>query len=186
MEKGSKNNSDGLDFIKDQELRKNIEGSIEYMYLLYDRTLKEMDKDFKMETYRVITLYVASIIEAVFLYTYRQKGKSLIITDYKLPSQLTDKITHKDLPRGRVVIIVQIKREAKDREMTFDKLITFFEEEKLMPQGFLEKVRKIKDIRNTFHLSMSRKHIKCDTKAVEESLKVLVDVLNKVPIVLGG
>lgn len=52
-----------------------------------------------------------------------------------------------------VVIAVQLKRKAENREVTLDKLIEFFVKEGLTTKLLAEKIRKVKDIRNTFHLT---------------------------------
>ena len=61
-----------LDFISDATLRKRVEDSIEYIYVLFDDAKKTENKLFQEETYRVIVLYVVSIIEAILLYLSMQ------------------------------------------------------------------------------------------------------------------
>ena len=46
-----------LDFITDTDLRKKIENSIEYVFVLFEKSKNEKEKDlFREETHRVIIL----------------------------------------------------------------------------------------------------------------------------------
>ncbi len=179
-----KNSTEDLSFIEDAILRDNIESSIRYIYLLFSRSLSENDADFKTETHRVIVLYVASVVEAILLYVYRERGQPQEIVEYKHPTQLSGEFFHKALPGKKVVVAVQVSRAAGEREMMLDKLITFFQEKKLMKKVFAEKIVAAKDIRNTFHLAKSREGIDCDVAAVEKALDLLVKTIKYAPRVL--
>lgn len=74
-----------LDFIKDKELRKTLEDSIEYIYALFEQSKdSKQKKSYQEETYRVIILYVVSAIEAILLYFYKARGRKLNIQNINL------------------------------------------------------------------------------------------------------
>ena len=67
-----------IDFIKDEELKKRLEDSIEYIFALFEQSKGAGQKEIYLEeTYRVIILYVVSVIEAVLLYFYKERGEKI-------------------------------------------------------------------------------------------------------------
>jgi len=78
-----------LDFIKDKDLRKTLEDSIEYIYTLFEQSKNDKQKElYKEETYRVIVLYVVSAIEAVLLYFYKERVEKIEYLEYKFVQTL--------------------------------------------------------------------------------------------------
>ncbi|MDO8743182.1 MAG: hypothetical protein Q7J30_01310, partial [Candidatus Azambacteria bacterium] len=69
--KGTASGAEKLDFIQDNELRKTIENAIQYIYIIFDQAKDSKSELYKEETYRVIVLYVISVIEAILLYVLK-------------------------------------------------------------------------------------------------------------------
>ncbi len=76
-EKNRASTQDELSFIKDKELKRIIEDSIQYISLIFDNTKKSSNNLYKEETYRVIILYVISIIEAILLYILKRRREKI-------------------------------------------------------------------------------------------------------------
>jgi len=171
-----------LDFITDTDLRKKIENSIEYVFVLFEKSKNEKEKDlFREETHRVIILYIISIIEAVLLYVYKKRNEELTKLEYKFVTTIPNEYKNekeKDFP---VVIAVQKKIKKQDHEIGLFELVNFFKDKKLMMEKTVEKILEINDIRNTFHFNKSRSSVICDIKHVESAFSLLVYVIEKVP-----
>lgn len=171
-----------LDFIINLNLRKTIEDSIEYLYILFSKSKNEQENDlFREETYRVIILYVVSIIEAVLLYIYNNRGDEITKLEYKFVTTLPNEYEHnkeKDFP---VVISVQKKVKKQEHDIGLFELVNFFKDKKLMLEKTADKIIEINDIRNTFHFNKSRSSVNCDIEHVESAVGLLVYVIEKAP-----
>ena len=77
----AKNN---LDFLKNKELEKTIEDSIQYIEIILEQTENKESALYKEETYRVIILYVISIVEAILLRILDLRKEKITSIDYKL------------------------------------------------------------------------------------------------------
>lgn len=172
-------------FISDGSLRKKIIEAIETISGLY---LVEKDskypKELTKEVRRIIILYSASIIEAVLLFLYKKKKyriENIIYKDiYQLPSkfQLESK--------SKVIIAKQEKIVKSERELMLDVLLRYFTDNKVISESLEEKIKKAKDIRNTFHLSKSRtglltgpKIVQVSTDAIYETILIIKEQLDK-------
>ena len=172
-----------FDFIKDSLLRKNIEDSIEYIYLLHQES-KEKGKNilYKEETNRVIILYVISVIEALFLYFYKNISEKDVNIDYKVLQELPKDIISKK-EKGKIVLALKQENEKKEYELMLHTLVNFFEKVGRIKSSTKTRILELNQLRNTFHLSKKRKN-KCNTKAVEDALDLLVYVIKNISKIL--
>lgn len=165
-----------LDFITDTTIRNKIEEAIETNSFLY---LMERDHKFdagtSKEIRRIIILYSASIIEAILLFLYKKKKFSSQKTYYSEIHTLPTKYQQNN--ESRIVIATQIKKQREERELMLDVLVDFFFDEKIINKVLKSKIDKARDIRNTFHLSKSRKGIHCGVKAVNVSNDAVLETI---------
>jgi len=128
-----------LDFITDSKLRKTIEDSFEYIYVLFDNSKQEeKNKLFKEETNRIIILYVISIIEAILLFIFLKRNDEISKLEYKFIQTLPEEFKHLEQKDYPIVVAVQKKVKKKEHEIGLFELVNFFKEKKLM----LEKTAK--------------------------------------------
>lgn len=171
----------GFDFINDNELRKRLEDSIEYIYVLYERSkLDGHNKLYQEETYRVIILYVVSAIEAILLYFYKARGEKIQYAEYKFVHKLSSKYEHIDKKGLPVVVAVQEKVEKKEHQLGMQELVTFFRDKNLMKEKTAGDILDVNDVRNTFHFSKPRAKI-CDLKRVERAFQLLMHTMENAP-----
>lgn len=169
-----------LDFIKDDELRKTLEDSIEYTYALYEQSKAIKQKElYQEETYRVIILYVVSAIEAVLLYFYKEQEEKMAYIEYKCVWTLPDYESVKK-PGLPVVIAVQINVEKEDHQIGLRELVGFFETKGFIPEKTANDILELNDVRNTFHFSKHRSK-KCDVSRVNSAFALLLDTLERIP-----
>ena len=176
-------NEDELDFITDNTLRKTIEDSIEYVYVLTEESKKKEDRSalYKEETYRVIILYIASIIEAILLYLYKRQSDKITYTYYKFINPLHEDYQHASDRESPVIIAVQKTVEKVEHQIGMFELVSFFKEKKFMKEETAEEILKINNLRNTLHLNKPREGNACDITQVEASLKLLVYTIRRAP-----
>jgi hypothetical protein len=147
-----------LSFIKDKDevLGKRIESSIEYIYSLYEDSKQAHRSDlYRTETYRVILLYVVSIIEAVLFYIYDASKLSLTKIEYKsihkLPKTFIDTST-----KGQLLLAVETKRGKTESEINLRELVQFLVLEKVLKKETAERLFKVMEIRNSIHLRQTK------------------------------
>ncbi len=174
--KQNKIDSKDLFFISDIPLRNKIVNAIETISFLY---LVEKDEKYSTELSkeirRVIVLYAASIIEAALLYLYKKGEFSILKIEYKnvytLPQQYQQE---KDTT---IVVAKQMNIQKNDRELMLDVLLKLFSDEKLIPPDLEGKIKKAKDVRNTFHLSKSRLGLQSSPKTVTLSTEAIYETI---------
>ncbi len=170
-----------LDFIEDGELRKTLEGAIEFIFALHEISKAEgRNPLYQEEMCRVIILYVISAIEAVLLYFYKVRGEKIERPEYRYVHQLPLQYSHNVKSPSRVVIAVQEDVTKKEYEIGLQDLVVFFKDKKLILKQTAEKILELNDVRNTLHFS-KRRDKKCDLSRVEDALALLVYVLEKAP-----
>lgn len=170
-----------LDFIKDKELRKTLEDSIEYIYALYEQSNDDEQKElYREETRRVIILYVISAIEAVLLYFYKERGEKIEYLEYKFVQILPPEYGHSGKTGSLVAVAVQEKLEKKEYQIGLHDLVVFFKAKKLIQEKTATDILELNDVRNTFHFSKLREKA-CDLKRVESALLLLVHTIEKAP-----
>lgn len=173
-----------LDFIKDKELKKTLEDSIEYIYALFEQSKDDKQKAlYKEETYRVIILYVVSAIEAVLLYFYKARGEKIEYLEYKFVQILPTAYAHREKIGLPIVVAVQEKVEKQEYQIGLHDLVLFFKSKKLIQEKTANAILELNDVRNTFHFSKPRAR-NCDVKRVESALQLLVHTLERAPGVL--
>lgn len=176
VDKQSKVSANDLLFISDVPLRKKIIDAIETISGLY---LVEQDTKYPTaltkEIRRVIVLYAASIIETLLLYLYGKEKISELKIEYKevhtLPTQFQLE------PNAKFVIAKQTETPKLERELMLDTLLKIFSQRKVISKDLEAKIKKAKDIRNTFHLSKSRTGIRIDSKIVQISTEAVYETV---------
>lgn len=172
---------DDLNFIEDKELRKTLEDSIEYIFALFKQSKDISQKEiYREETYRVIILYVVSVIEAVLLYFYKVRGEKIVYTEYTFVQTLPLEYEHREKIGLPVVIAVQEKLNKKEHQIGLHDLVIFFKTKKLIQEKTADDILELNDVRNTFHLSKPRAK-NCDLKRVEAALNLLVHTIKRAP-----
>jgi len=173
-----------LNFIKDEDLHSKVENSIEYIYALYEQSKADgQNKLYQEETYRVIVLYIVSVIEAILLYFYKVRGEKITYLEYKFPQALLPGYQHLDRKGLPVVIAVQEKVEKKEHQLGIHELVKFFSEKRLIKVKTAESILEMNDVRNTFHFNKPRAK-NCDLEKVEAALSLLVHTLENAPAAL--
>lgn len=173
-----------LDFIKDAELRKTIENSIEYTYTLLEQSKSnEQNELYREETRRVIILYVVSAIEAILLYFYKVRGEKIDYLEYKFVQTLPSGYEHKRKPGLPVVVAVQEKLEKQEHQIGLHDLVLFFKTKKLIQEKTADDILELNDVRNTLHFNKPRAK-NCDVKQVEAAFRLLVYTIERAPGVL--
>ncbi len=170
-----------FDFIKDSDLRKKIEDSVEYIYAAYEES-KKKDKSelFRTETFRVIVLYTVSIIEAVLFDIYHQQDKRLIKEEYKETISLPKEYIHTKIENGTIAVVVIKKTEKDEIEIGFQELVKFLEKEKVLQKETVTRMLEINNVRNTLHLRKERVQT-CTVKEAESALELLLYTLQNAP-----
>lgn len=173
-----------LEFIADTELRSRIKDAIEYIYALYERVKKEeTNAMFQEETYRVIILYIVSILEAILLYVYKNNKDHVIREEYRYIQALPGEYKHSAKQDCPVVIAVRVPIPKEDR-LGMDELVDFFVEKKILKLETANRMSELNNLRNTFHFSKKRDGSKCDVDQVERALELLVYTIEHVPYAL--
>ncbi len=172
-----------FDFIKDTKLRKNIEDSIEYILILHQESKEEGKNNlYREETNRVIILYVISVIEALFLYFYKNIKEKIVAVKYKELKNLGNEVQAKT-SEGEVFLVVKFEKEKKEWELMLRTLVKFFEKGKRIKPETAKKILELNSLRNTFHLGKEREN-KCDTEKVEEALSLLFYIIKNISKIL--
>lgn len=172
-----------LDFISDAGLRKTIKEAIEYIVALLGIPLtSEMSSLYIEETHRVIILYVASIIEAIFLHCFKEKKQVLHYLDYKFISTLPSEYNYVG-QQGLVVVALQKQVPRLDHQLGLHDLVNFFKDKKLIKSETAADILEINNIRNTVHLSKPRTK-RCDIDKVEFAFNTLVHIIKNSPKLL--
>ena len=166
-----------LDFIEDSHLRKTLEDSIEFIYVLYERSKEGNQKNlYKEETYRIIILYVAAVIEAVLFYFYKKRGEKIEHLEYKHVQALPREFIHSSKKDCVLVVAVQEKSVKKEYDIGLHGLVNFFRDKKLIREDTTRKILELNDLRNTFHLAKERNK-DCNTERVNEALDLLLHTI---------
>lgn len=170
-----------LAFITDLVLRQRIEGSVEYIYALYENTKSNEERTlYHTETYRVIILYTVSIIEAVLFYIYEKKNFEICKTEYKdivhLPESYKNINSANKSSDGRVVIALEKISSKKESEIALKELVEFLTIKKVLKKETEQELLKIIKTRNSVHLRQSTRH-NSTIADVDASLDLLVYVL---------
>ncbi len=179
MQKQKASSNEELDFIEDAELRKIIDDAIQYIYIIFHQAKNSDNALYKEETYRVIVLYIISIIEAILLYVLKIENKHITKIEYKFPTPFSNKFIHKDIPDSPVIIAVQKKENKDNYQIGLFELVSFMKKEKIISESFTQKILNANDIRNTFHFTKPRNKITCEIDVVEKTFDLLSEVIKK-------
>ncbi|MDO8743054.1 MAG: hypothetical protein Q7J30_00625 [Candidatus Azambacteria bacterium] len=179
--KGTASEVEELDFVQDNELRKTVEDAIQYIYIIFDQAKNSESELYKEETYRVIILYVISVIEAILLYVLKSRNEQITYIEYKYITSLPEGFSHSEVSKSSVVVAVPKKQIKTDSQIGLVELVDFMKDGGLMKDQFAKKILVANDIRNTFHLTKSHSRIKCEIGTVEKSLELLIKVIKSAP-----
>ncbi len=170
---------DDFDFIRNENLRVIIKGSIEYIYALLEG-LKNGEKSelYREETYRTIILYVISIIEAILLYFYKEINGKIEYSEYKFMQYLSENYICKEKDNLPIIVAAEEKIVKKDYQISLHDLVKFFRGKKLIRREKADEILELNDIRNTFHFNKPRDK-GCNINHVERALKLLVHTIKK-------
>ena len=84
-----------LDFIKDLDLKRTLENSLDFVYSFRERFEDFPENKFHQEeNHRIVILYVVSAIEALLMYFYKDRGEKTVNTDYKFIHTLPNEFIH--------------------------------------------------------------------------------------------
>lgn len=172
-----------LDFISDASLRKTVIDTIEYMVALLATTEQDWASErYVDETHRIVVLYVASAMEAIFLYCFKIKGYEIPYFDYKYVQNLPPEYIYAN-QQGIVVVALQKKLSKSDHQLGLHTLVNFYKDKKSIKAETAEQILEINTIRNTVHLTKPRTHA-CDITHVEAAFDTLVHVIRNSPKLL--
>ncbi len=175
--RGSKTSSVGdLLFITDIPLRNKIEDAIEMISLLYLLEKQgSFPRGFLKENRRMIILYSASVVEAVLLYVYKKKGFAIRKTNYL--DVVTLPASYQLEPGSTLVVAKQVQGTRPDRELMLDILLKVCFDEGVIDAQLQARIEKAKNVRNTFHLSKSRKGLNCSPASANQSFEAVLDTI---------
>jgi hypothetical protein len=111
-----------LDFIEDLDLRNRIQDSLNYVLILYrDATSHGREDVYSRETFRVLILYIVSIIEVLLFYTMKKKDHKIFFYDYKdifvLPKEYT---------KDTLVLTLKNQKEKINSTIGLKELVDFY------------------------------------------------------------
>ncbi len=166
------------DFIDDSILRKRVENSLQYILVTYDAARNLKNIEHRAEAYRVIILYCVSIIEALLFDIYHRSRKNISKFEYKSIIELPSEYINKKY-RGKTILAVREEVAKRELEISFIELLTFLKGD-VMKDDTVDRIKKINQKRNTFHLRKKGSSI-CKTEDVEEALSLLELCIKNVP-----
>ena len=165
--------ADAFNFVTPKAFRTNIVESVEFVGWLWVLAQKTEEK-YQDEMVRTVILYNMSIVEALLLFWAKKQKKKFFEDKYTdkhiLPNELQG-------VNGKELLIAHFSRvEKNDTRVWFHDLIA--EGKQLLGKGLHTRVVDLQDIRNTFHLSKSRRVL--SFKKAEGSFDVVLEVVNKI------
>jgi len=165
--------ADAFSFVTPKAFRTNIVESVEFVAWLWVLAQK-IEEKYRDESVRTVILYNMSIVEALLLFWAKKKKKKFFEDKYTdkhiLPTELQG-VTNKEL-----LVAHFSKMEKDDTRIWFHDLIA--EGKQLLGKDLHDRVVDLQDIRNTFHLSKTRRAL--SLKKSEESFDVVLEVVNKI------
>ncbi|MBI2325888.1 hypothetical protein HYU91_00710 [Candidatus Collierbacteria bacterium] len=164
-----------LGFISDVTLRRKLVEAIETTSALY---LVQQDPNYSgiaKEIRRIIVLYCASIIEAVFLYLYKRNGFKLTKLEYRDVQTLTQRYQLDS--NCKFVIASQVDIPRHERELMLDLLLKLFVDENIISKQLGDKIEKAKSIRNTLHLAKSRSGLIIGQSGVKTAIDAVYETI---------
>lgn len=163
-----------LAFISQKSLRSDIEDALSFAgWLISKKTKKEIHK---RELYRVVVLYVASVVEALCSYLLDENVLKIEETKYKSPTtiKLPDDIS---VPQGKILAVVWCnKKEICPPEVSFKDAINKLMSSSILSEKFSKKLHALREKRNSQHL-YKRATKNVSTRDVNFSVKILSELL---------
>lgn len=172
-----------LSFIRDVALRGKIVKSIGTISELYLVQKNPSYSGLAPEIRRIIVLYCASVIEAVLLHLYKQQGAIITKIAYKDVQTLSSR--YQLDPNAKFVIASQVTVQKDERELMLDVLLKKFVDDGIISDDLKKKIDKVKDIRNTLHLSKSRSGLRIGESSIQSATEAVYEILIIVQTSLG-
>lgn len=165
-----------LMFIADTALRRKIEDAIEMISVLYLLEKQEhLPQVFLKENRRIIILYSAAIIEAILLYVVKKKRWTIERTSYKNVSALPN--NYQLDSKSTLVVAKQVQETRSEKELMLDVVLRTCLEKGVINLHLKPKIEKAKNVRNTFHLSKSRKGLNCTLSSANQSFDAVLETI---------
>ena len=177
MAKSRKRHNEYRDFafISQKSLRSDIEDALGFAAWLI--TKKTKNKIHKRELYRVVVLYIASVVEALCSYLLDENNLKIEETKYKSPTtvKLPDDVS---VPQGKILAVVWCnKKEICPPKISFKDSINKLMSSGILSEKFAKKLHVLRDKRNSQHLyKRSTKNV--STRDVNFSVKILSELLD--------
>ena len=165
--------ADAFSFVTPKAFRTNIAESVKFVVWLWVLAQK-IEQEYRDESVRTVILYNMSIVEALLLFWTKKKKKKFFEDKY------TDKYTLPSALQGTIdkeLLVAHFSKvEKSDTRVWFHDLIA--ECKQLLGKDLHDRVIDLQDIRNTFHLSKTRRAL--SLKKAEGSFDVVLEVVNKI------
>lgn len=165
--------ADAFNFVTPKTFRKNIVESVEFVVWLWVLAQKTEEK-YQDEMVRTVILYNISIVEALLLFWAKKQKKKFFEDKY------TDKhilpIKFQSATDKELLVAHFSKVEKSDARVWLHDLIA--EGKQLLGKDLHGRVTDLQDIRNTFHLSKTRRVL--SLQKAESSFDVVLEVVNKI------
>jgi len=165
--------ADAFSFVTPKAFRTNIIESVKFVAWLWVLAQK-IEDEYQDETVRTVILYNMSIVEALLLFWTKKKKKKFFEDKYTnkhtLPTELQG-------TGGKELLVAHFSRvEKEDTRVWFHDLIA--ECKQFLGKDLHDRVIDLQGIRNTFHLSKTRRALSLKKAGV--SFDVVLEVVNKI------
>ena len=162
-----------FDFVTPKTFRTNIIESVGFVAYLWVLA-QQIEEKYRDEMARTVILYNISIVEALLLF-WAKKHKIKFLEDkytekYVLPKNL------QGIPDKELLVAHCCKIEKPDARIWLHDLVS--EGKQLLGSDLHSEIIDLQDIRNTFHLSKTRRTLSLDR--AEDSFDVVLEVVNKI------
>lgn len=151
------------------DVEKRISDAIWYISALYEDARDNSSRLYEQETYRVIILYVTSVIEALLFEKYEELEQKITVDEYKEASALPT--TFCNPRKGEIVICRRLTVQKTEQNIGLYELLDFLID-KVITRKTAVRIKKINSLRNSFHFRKPGNST-CKIADVDESLQLL-------------
>lgn len=141
---------DTFGFVLDKKLRADIEDVLNFSSYLVIAASRVSDRRYKEEFYRVIVLYVASIVEALCMYLIAHKKIPLEKLEYKSPQVV--RIMGVQVEGGELVVAKRCPAALNTREIPFVEAIRLLKGKRIISSSLQKSLNSLRSKRNSQHL----------------------------------
>lgn len=164
--------------IADNKLRQDVDDALLFIVYLIDASIKVSEKRHKEEFYRVIILYIASVIEAICLYIIETKNITFTKIECKHIQQLPQ-LPDVTVTSGKLVIAIQKEKNVQMKDMPFKESIDLLNTNKVISDELSKKLHLLRETRNTHHL-YRRRVSSLTIKDITKAASCLKQVFNQI------